>query len=117
MIETLSSFLIIAILESLSLKSLGNISIASKKTKTIFDNSKSLILAEKKKIIQKIKKYHNEKLWNAGLYFASKLGDQEMIDIFISKGANNWDCGMSGAANGGYQHLVEFFISKGANVR
>ena len=45
---------------------------------------------------------------------AAKGGDKDLVDFFISKGANQWDWGMEGAAEGGHKDLVDFFISKGA---
>lgn len=33
----------------------------------------------------------------------------------ILNGFNDWNCGMQSAATGGHKNLVDFFISKGAN--
>ena len=88
MIESLPSFLIIPILESLTLKSLGNVLIASKKINRIFNDSPSIILDREKRKIQKIKQFCNMKLWNRGLKYVSEIGDKKMIDVFISKGVD-----------------------------
>lgn len=41
---------------------------------------------------------------------------RELIDYFIEQGYNiNWDYGLRGAARGGYRDLIDFFISKGAD--
>ena len=42
-------------------------------------------------------------------------GHKDLVEFFITKGANNWDRGMTQAALGGHKDLVEFFICKGAN--
>ena len=42
-------------------------------------------------------------------------GHKDLVEYFISKGANDWNWGMDRAAQGGHKDLVEFFISKGAN--
>ena len=46
---------------------------------------------------------------------AARGGHKDLVNLFISKGANDWDMGMHGAAQGGHKDLVEYFISKGAN--
>ena len=57
--------------------------------------------------------------WNcdihSGMYCAAFEGHKDLVDFFISKGANDWDWGMFSAAEGGHKDLVDFFISKGAN--
>ena len=53
---------------------------------------------------------------NQAMLNAAEGGDKDLIDFFISKGADNWwDYGMIYAALGGHKDLVDFFISKGAN--
>ena len=53
--------------------------------------------------------------WNGGMYWAARGGHKDLVDFFISKGADNWSYGMRGAAEAGDKDLVNFFISKGAN--
>ena len=40
-------------------------------------------------------------------------GHKDLVEFFISKGADDWNEGMQYAAIGGHKDLVEFFISKG----
>jgi hypothetical protein len=42
------------------------------------------------------------------------LWKQELVDIFINKGARSWDEGMCTAAYKGFKDLIDLFISKGA---
>lgn len=52
--------------------------------------------------------------WDWGMKYAAKGGHKDIIDFFISQGANDWNGGMSGASYG-HNELVDFFISQGAN--
>ena len=52
--------------------------------------------------------------WNGFLDRAAETGDRELVDFFISKGANDWDDALVMASEGGHKELVDFFISKGA---
>jgi hypothetical protein len=54
--------------------------------------------------------------WTGGLIFAAKGGQREIVDFFIKLGAGNWDHGMANAAKGGHLELVKYFIDKGANM-
>ena len=60
-----------------------------------------------------ILKYWNDDM-DTAMRNAARGGHQELVDFFISKGANDWNYGMYGAAQGGHKDLVIFFISKGA---
>ena len=53
--------------------------------------------------------------WNWGIDGAAKCGHKELVEFFIAKGANHWEGGMRSAALDGHKDLVEFFIAKGAN--
>ena len=61
-----------------------------------------------------ILKYWDDDM-NEAMINAALGGHQDLVNFFISKGANNWNRGMYGAAQGGHKDLVDFFISKGAN--
>lgn len=52
---------------------------------------------------------------NIGLENASEDGRRDLVDFFISKGADFWDRALYYASLGGHRDLVNFFISKGAN--
>jgi len=52
--------------------------------------------------------------WNSGMFGAAQGSHHDLVDFFISKGSKNWNRGMEGAAKGGHKDLVDFFISKGA---
>ena len=47
--------------------------------------------------------------------FAAEGGHQQLVELFILKGANCLNQEMYGAARGDYKELVEFLIEKGAN--
>lgn len=49
---------------------------------------------------------------NKGMCVAANVGNKELIDLFIEKGANDWTMGMIAAGQGGHKKLVDFFISK-----
>ena len=49
------------------------------------------------------------------LYHAARGGHKDLVEIFISEGADNWNYGLHRAAQGGHKDLVEFFIEKGAD--
>lgn len=49
------------------------------------------------------------------LHHVAKSGHRDLVDFFISKGANWWNEGLFGAAQGGHRDLVDFFILKGAH--
>ena len=53
---------------------------------------------------------------NLGLCRAASNKDAQLIiDFFVSKGANDWNSGMVSAAYNGNRSIIDFFISKGAN--
>ena len=46
---------------------------------------------------------------------AAKGGHRELVDLFITKGANEWDWAMDSAAQGGHRGvIVNLFLWKGA---
>jgi len=49
---------------------------------------------------------------NERMYLAAKKGEKDLVDFFISKGANNFSIGMEKAAFGGHLELVKYFIFK-----
>ena len=53
--------------------------------------------------------------WDRALNGAAKYGNKDLVDFFIEKGANDWNFALNGAAEGGHENLVGFFIEKGAN--
>lgn len=54
--------------------------------------------------------------WNDALEYAAMGGYKNIIDFLIQKGANNWQNGLNGATAGGQNKLIDFFISKGAEI-
>ena len=58
---------------------------------------------------------YNEYNVNWGMKVAAEGGHRDLVEFFITKGANFWNSGMVFAARGGHKDLVEFFIEKGAN--
>ncbi len=50
---------------------------------------------------------------NRGMYGAAVGGKKDSVEFFISQGANDWNLGMHGAAIKGHKDLIEFFISQG----
>ena len=62
--------------------------------------------------------------YDTAMKLAAKGGHRDLVDFFISKGADfwnkgadNWNRAMYYAAQGGHRDLVDFFISQGANNR
>ena len=53
--------------------------------------------------------------WNRGLYGACKGGNKENVELMIEKGANCWNEGLCGACERGNKEIVEMMIEKGAN--
>jgi len=49
---------------------------------------------------------------NTAIYYAARGGNIDLVDWFISKGANDWNYGMNGAALGGHKELEEWFKQK-----
>lgn len=49
-----------------------------------------------------------------GLMMSSEKGYEDLVEIFIQRGAKNWNKALIHAAKGGHKNLVKFFISKGA---
>ena len=49
---------------------------------------------------------------NKAIYFAARGGHYKLVELFISKGANDWNYGMQGAAEGGHKDLVKWFRQK-----
>ena len=43
------------------------------------------------------------------MYNAAVGGHKDLVEFFISKGADNWNLGMQSAALGGHKDLIEFF--------
>ena len=53
--------------------------------------------------------------WNNALYEACKIGNKEIVELMIEKGANNWNYGLFGACFGGNKETIDLMIEKGAN--
>ena len=65
--------------------------------------------------IDRWKQLINDKTFNWCLHEASKQGHLDLVQLFITKGANDLDKALYGASLGGHKDLVQFFIDKGAN--
>lgn len=55
-------------------------------------------------------KYGND----VSLCTACSVGDIDIINALISRGARYWDGGLYGACSGGHMNIIELMISKGA---
>lgn len=53
--------------------------------------------------------------WDKGLQYASKNDHRDLVEFFISKGADNWAWALRGASKCGHRDLVDFYISLGAD--
>ena len=53
--------------------------------------------------------------WNNALYEACKIGNKEIVEMMIEKGANDWNRGLEFACKGGNKEIVEMVIEKGAD--
>ena len=54
--------------------------------------------------------------WDSALWAASENGNKDLVDFFINKGADDWNLALRGASAGGHLNLVLFFIEKGART-
>ena len=61
---------------------------------------------------QLILDYFSEFNVNKGLIKSSKIGHKELVQFFITKGADDWNRGMIYAVDGGHRELVDFFQRK-----
>ena len=43
-----------------------------------------------------------------------RSGHKELVELMISKGADNWNDGLAGACQGGHTEIVKLMIKKGA---
>ena len=50
--------------------------------------------------------------YNKAMKLVAQGGHRNLVDFFISKGADKWNMGLSGT-EGGHRDLVNFFIFKG----
>lgn len=50
--------------------------------------------------------------YNKAMFLATKDGNKDLVDYFITQGANEWNEALLNAALGGHKDLVDFFISK-----
>lgn len=46
---------------------------------------------------------------------SSRMGYKNLVEYFVSIGANKFNWGLENASRGGHNEIVEFLISKGAN--
>ena len=53
---------------------------------------------------------------NTAMYSAAQGGHKELVEYFISKGANYWNDSMQSAMDNGHYDLVYYFICKGADT-
>lgn len=51
--------------------------------------------------------------WNGGLHAACLGGHIKLAELMISKGADNWNWGLYGACYGGHLKLVQLMVFKG----
>lgn len=54
-------------------------------------------------------------IWEDGMASAAEGGHREIVELFISCGADWWNGGMASAARGGHLDLAEFFVARGAS--
>ena len=50
--------------------------------------------------------------WNNALLEACKIGNKEIVELMIEKGANDWNEGLKGACKGGNKEIAEMMIKK-----
>lgn len=50
--------------------------------------------------------------WNWAMLASAEKGNINLIEYFISKGANFWSWGVEGAIKGGHINMIDYFISK-----
>jgi len=49
--------------------------------------------------------------WNWSMWYAAVSGHMDLVFYFVSRGARDWKCGMS-ATIGKHEKLIEFFKSR-----
>ena len=57
-----------------------------------------------------------EKSINYAMVCAAQSGHKEMVEYFVSRGANDFNWAMRYAAQNGHKEMVEYLISRGANA-
>ncbi len=58
----------------------------------------------------------NIETWEYGLLGAAQGNHKDLVDFFISKGANNWDKSLVESVKHNQKDMIDFFISKNANL-
>ena len=53
--------------------------------------------------------------WNRGLGASCRGGHEVLVRLMITRGANDWNWALTGACRSGRQELVQLMITKGAN--
>ena len=54
--------------------------------------------------------------WNDALYEVCKIGNKEIVELMIEKGANDWNNGLWYACEGGNKEIAEIMKSKGGRI-
>ena len=53
--------------------------------------------------------------WNDALFEACKIGNKEIVEMMIKKGANNWDGGLRFACKGGNNDIQHYLCKRLCN--
>jgi ankyrin repeat protein len=53
--------------------------------------------------------------WNEGIYYGSRYGNLDLVNLMIDKGADNWNQGLNAACRGGHLDIAKLMIAKGAS--
>lgn len=62
-----------------------------------------------------VKKMSKQVIWDDYMFYACDSGNNELVNYFINKGANNWNDCLRRACTYGHIEIIELMISKGAN--
>ncbi len=54
--------------------------------------------------------------WEYGLLGAAQGNHKDLVDFFLSKGADNWDKSLVESVKHNQKDMIDFFISKNANL-
>ena len=123
MLYTLPNELIVLILSYLdneSLLSIYNVTndiiiyrIIHDRLENINIKHEDIIRFNNRSLIELLLHYNDN--YNKLMTYASKYNHKDLVDFFISKGANDWNWSVIYAAENNHKDLVDFFISKGAD--
>jgi hypothetical protein len=65
--------------------------------------------------VQRLSLVCTQKELNIVMYNSCSIGDMDIVQLMISKGANDWNTGLICACDGRHSDIIKLMISKGAD--